>query len=123
MGQHRLYEKGSKPDKAKIKREQFFLGPEHGAGVCVYVRGLVKDEVNEGLAYLNDLKNAAKSEDERKLAGCNLLAYCLVDQDGGQMFADGDDVEQNFHVSAVDFVKIMDVMNRLSGLDKDRRPN
>jgi hypothetical protein len=123
MSQHQLYQKGSSPNKAKLKREQFFLGPEHGPGVCVYVRGLTRVEVDQHMAQIEDLKDKNKSESERKLAGYFLMACCLVDSEGAKMFDDAEDVERNFDVSASDFVKIMDVINRLSGLDKDRSKN
>jgi hypothetical protein len=118
-----LFQKGSKPDKSKIKREKFVLGPEHGESTFVYVRGLTVPEGERHVEHLKTLQNPSIPESDRKNAGYFLMSCCLVDENGTQLFDDPVDVEANFDVSASDFVKIMTVMNRLSGLDRDFSKN
>src|SRR5216683_2289271 len=114
MSQHQLYAKGSKLDKSKLKKEKFFLGPEHGAGVCVFVRGMTVPEQETHSEYVEALKNGSLSSDERKNSAYPLLAMCLVDEEGVAMFADAKDVHDNFDVSAADAMKILETVNRLS---------
>jgi hypothetical protein len=123
MSQHTAYQKGARLDKTKLKREKFFLGQEHGVGVYVNIRGLTAPEAEEHVKRIKDLSDASVSEADRKAAGYFLLASCLVADDGSQMFDDAEDVEKNFDVSSADFVKIIGVMNRMSGFDKGREGN
>ena len=123
MSNQQPFQKGAKLDKAKLKKEKFFLGQEHGAGVFVFVRGLTTKESEAHLDYVKSLADASKSEFERKNAGYHLMACSVVNEDGSQMFDSPEDVEQNFDISAADFVKLIEVMSKLSGFDKDRSKN
>ena len=77
MSQHTLYQRGAKLDKTKLRKEKFFLGAEHGAGVYVNIRGLTAPESEAHLQAIKDMSDSNCSEEDRKGAGYSLLACCL----------------------------------------------
>ncbi len=118
-----LYVKGSKINKAKMRKDKFPLGPEHEEGSYVMVRGMTAAEAEQHEGYVKDLSDPAKTEEDRKNAGYNLLALCVVTDDGTAMFENAKDVKTNFDISTADFVGIMNKINKLSGLGEVREKN
>ncbi len=118
-----LYVKGTKVNKAKMRHDKYPLGPEHENGAYVNVRGMTATEAEQHESYVKDLNDPAKTEDDRKNAGYNLLALCLVNDAGEAMFTDAKDVRENFDISTSDFVGIMNKINKLSGLGEVREKN
>ncbi len=123
MSQHVPFTKGKKLDKTKLRNEKVFLGKEHGDGVYVRVRGQSVQEAEAFEKLKDGMTDAAKSDEDRKEIAYEILAICVVNDDGSQMFDDAKDAKDNFDISASDFMEIMKKTAELSGNNVDRSKN
>ncbi len=123
MCQHVPFTKGKKLDKTKLRNEKVFLGKEHGDGVYVRVRGQSVQEAEAFEKLKNGMADAVKSDEDRKEIAYEILAICVVNDDGSQMFDDAKDAKENFDISAADFMEIMKKTAELSGNNADRSKN
>ncbi len=121
--QHTPFQKGAKLDKTKLRREKVFLGPEHGPGVYIMVRGQSVQEAREFDELKAGLADASKPESERKDIADLVIAMCVVNDDGTQKFDDAQDAHDNFDISQDDFFKIVEVTSKLSGADRAKSKN
>ena len=108
--------KGAKLSTANLKREKYPL-PEHGAGAYVWVRALSEKEVRE-----QRKKHGPAVDTDRMESVYDLLALCLVDDAGGQLYADAAEVKEGLDLAFENFVGIgqlcWDLSNPKAGDDE-----
>ncbi len=104
-----VFQKGQTLALAGLKREKFPL-PECGKDIYVCLRSLSAKEVTELLV-------------DKQARDVDILAVCIVDDEGKPIFDNGDDVLAGLDVAASSLVKLVDRVVELSGLNRDRSKN
>lgn len=127
-----LFAKGAQINAGSLPKGMVPL-PELGKDVHALVRGLT---AAEGRALKAASKNAEDLDDNDKrvlerfglkpndpLDDSRFLSWVLINEDGTNVFADANDVRENFHAAQASVQAILEKSLQLSGLRSDRSKN
>lgn len=102
----------SKPLDLKIERYPL---PEWGKDAFVCVKALSSQQS----VKMQHFANRAKTDDDISISySFHQLAYCLVDEQGNQLFTDAKDVEENLDIS---LETVLDLVNFSGSISKSEK--